>query len=90
MSVKVNLFPWLSDICRGQEEISVPGNSIGECLEHLNDMFPGIIKRLLDSGGKVKPYISIFLNGKNTFPEELSKPVKNGDVISIVLIIDGG
>lgn len=90
MPVKVNLYPWLSQLAGDREAISVRGSTIGECLDNINVLFPGIRERLLNKEGEVKPYVLILLNGENTYPEELSTPVKDGDEISITLIINGG
>ena len=90
MAVSVNLYPWLSEMAGGQRKAYVKGHTVGECLNEVNAMFPGISQRLLNREGQLRPYISILLNGEATYPEELSKPVKNGDEISIIFIIDGG
>jgi molybdopterin converting factor small subunit len=88
--VTVNLHPWLSEMAGGQKEAAVSGTTVGECLQHIDAMFPGIKGRLVNSEDKLRPYITILLNGENTYPEELMKPVEPGDTISFVFIIDGG
>ena len=90
MAVTVNLYPWLSEMAGGQKKVRVKGRTVGECLNKINTMFPGIRDRLINREGNLRPYISILLNGEGTYPEELSKTVKNGDEISIIFIIDGG
>ena len=77
-------------MAEGQRSANVSGGTVGECLDNIEGMFPGIKGRLVNREGKLKPYITILLNGENTYPEELSKPVSDGDEISIVFIIDGG
>lgn len=90
MPVKLNLYPWLSEVAGGRKAVAVKGETIGECLDYLYGMFPGIKERLMNQEGSVRPYILILLNGVNTYPEELLMPVKNGDEISITYLIDGG
>jgi len=90
MSVKVNLYPWLSQAAGGQKAIDVTGNTIGECLNKIDAEHPGVKERLLNKEGNIKSYVLILLNGENAYPEELSKPVKDGDEISILLFADGG
>lgn len=34
--------------------------------------------------------INIYVNGESAYPEELAKPVKDGDELTIDLIIEGG
>ena len=90
MSVKFNLYPWLTAVADGKKAVEVKGETIGECLDCVHDMFPGIKERLMNHEGNVRPYIAILLNGVNTYPGELLMPVKNGDEISIICLIDGG
>lgn len=90
MAIRVNLYPWLSEMAEGQRSATVTGGTVGECLDNIDGMFPGIKGRLISREGKLKPYITILRNGENTYPEELSKPVDDGDEISIVFVIDGG
>ena len=90
MPVKWNLYPWLNAAAGGIKAVEVKGETIGECLDRVDDMFPGIKERLMNQEGSVRPYIFILLNGVNTYPEELLMPVKNGDEISIIFQIDGG
>lgn len=90
MPVKVNLHPWLSEATGGQDAVTVIGGTIGECLDEVNIQFPGTKEQILNKEGEVKSYVLILLNGQNTYPDELSTPVKDGDEISIVLAVDGG
>ena len=90
MPVKVNLSPWLSHAVGGREAIHVMGRTIGECLDEIDAGHPGVKELLLNKEGNVKSYILLLLNGENTYPEELSKPVKDGDEISAVFFADGG
>lgn len=90
MPVKVNLHPWFSEATGGQNTVTVVGGTIGECLDELNIQFPGTKEQILNKQGEVKSYVLILLSGHNTYPDELSKPVKDGDEISIVFVVDGG
>jgi molybdopterin converting factor small subunit len=90
MPVKMNLYPWLSQVVGGKEAINVNGSTIGECLDKIESEHPGVKELLLNKEGNVKSYVFILLNGENAYPEELSKPVKDGDEISILLFTNGG
>jgi molybdopterin converting factor small subunit len=90
MPVKVNLSPWLSHAVGGREAIHVMGRTIGECLDRIEADHPGVKELFLNREGHVKSYVLFLLNGENTYPEELSKPVNDGDEISIVFLADGG
>ena len=90
MPVKLNLHPWLSEAGGGHNAVTVVGGTVGECLDELNIHFPGIKEQILNKQGDVKSYVLILLSGQNTYPDELSTPVKDGDEISIVFAVDGG
>lgn len=90
MSVIVNLHPSLQRFTNGQATVKVEGNTVGQCLDGLVKQFPEIKSRLLDKKGKLLNYIDIYVNQESSYPEELAKPVRDGDEIHITLIIAGG
>jgi len=45
---------------------------------------------LFDKKGRVLNGIEIYINHKSAYPDELAKPVKDGDEISITLVLAGG
>jgi len=91
MSIKVNI-PWfLRELTNGVEVAHVDGSTVGECLEHLVEQFPIIKQKLFnDKTGKLFDYIDIYVNRESSYPGESAKPVKDGDEIHIILIVDGG
>lgn len=90
MSIEVNIPHFLHDSTKGKKVIRVKGNTVGECFKHLVERFPAIEKELFDEHGELLDYLGIFINEDIAYPEELSKPVKDGDKIHIVPIIAGG
>ena len=90
MSIKVNLHQNLHHLTNGQDVAEVNGNTIGQYLEHLIKQFLAIERGLFDKQGKLLNYVDIYVNGESTYPEELAKPVKDGEELSIILIIAGG
>jgi len=91
MSVRINI-PWfLQHLIPNDVKIAeVNGDTIGECLRRLVERFPIIEKHLFDENGKLPSYIDIYVNEESAYPEELSKPVKDGDKFDIIIIIGGG
>jgi molybdopterin converting factor small subunit len=91
MGVRIKI-PWfLQYLIPDDVKISeVNGNTVGECLRHLVEQFPIFEKQLFDKNGKLSPYIDIYVNGENAYPEKLSKPVKDGDELDILIFIVGG
>jgi molybdopterin converting factor small subunit len=70
--------------------VKVNGRTAGECLEDFVGQFPLARKLLFDKKGKLLGHIDLFVNGISTFPEELATPVKDGDKMTLLYLIDGG
>ncbi len=91
MSVKVNIFyPHLQQYTHHQEVVQVDGGTVGECLSHLVKQFPGIEEGIFDKQGQLLNYVYFFVNGKACYPTLLTMPVKNGDELTIALLLAGG
>jgi len=90
MSIKLHIHPNLHHFTNNQDMAEVSGSSVGQCLNHLVEQFPGIEKGLFDKNGKLLNYVDIYVNEESAFPEELAKPVKDRDELYIVLMVAGG
>ena len=90
MSVKINLHPNLHSFANNQAVVEVNGSTVGQCVDELVKQFPRIKPMLLDKTGKLLNYVDIYVNQESSYPEELAKPVKDGDELHITLIIAGG
>ena len=60
------------------------------CIDDLAEQFPDVKQGLFRKDGKLLNYIDIFVNLESSYPEELAKPVEDGDDLHITLIIGGG
>ena len=85
MTIQIHLHKTHRQFTNGQETIEVNGKNVGECLKELIRQYPPLEKEIFAKGGKLSP-----INGKSAFPNELSKPVKDGDVIHLVYFLAGG
>lgn len=90
MGIKVNIHTTHRHLTDGLSVIEVEGNTVGECLNQLIKQFPGMEKALFDKKGKLLNMVEIYLNRESAFPDELVKPVKDGDEIHITLVLAGG
>ena len=90
MGVRMEVPPFLLHLTNGLRVAEVNGTTVGECLKDLVKQFSGAGKLLFDKDGKLLGHIDLFLNGASTFPEELTKPVRDGDTISMLYLIIGG
>ena len=90
MSIEIHLDPALCYAINSPEVVVASGNTVGKCLNHLIKQFPAIEKELFDKDRRILGYIDIYVNGELTYPEELAKPVKDGDELHILYIFGGG
>jgi molybdopterin converting factor small subunit len=90
MSVKVNINQDLQQHTAKQEVVEVSGNTVGQCLADLVQQFPNLKSELFGKDGKLLEYIEIYVNRESAYPEELAKPVSDGDELSIIQMIFGG
>ena len=90
MGIKIAIPSYLQSFANDTEVVEVNGSTVGECLEHLIKQFPDIGKMLFAQNGKLLIYVGIYINGEDIYPDELAKPVKDGDELHIIYIIGGG
>jgi len=91
MSIKINVDRFFLRDHTSDNVVEVGGTTVGQCLHHLLKKLPSIKEELLlDGEGKLLDYVCIFVNGEDAFPEQLTKPVRDGDKINIIPVIAGG
>ena len=90
MSVEIEIPSYLQSFANDTEVAKVNGNTIGECLDELVKLFADMKKMLFTKNGKLHGYVGIYLNGEDAYPNELAKPVKDGDKLLVMYIIGGG
>ena len=90
MAVKVNLHVTLRRHTGGREAVEVEGKTVGECLRNVVKQFPGLDASIFDKKGGLSHLVEIYLNLQSAYPNELAKPVKDGDEIHVTLLLAGG
>ncbi len=90
MSIRIEIPSYLKPLPIGTEVVEVNGSTVGECLNRLVKQFPEVEKTLFAKRDKLHSYVNIYVNGEDSYPEELAKPVKDGDELQILHIIGGG
>ena len=88
--VKINIPSYMQPFTNNMEVVEVSGNTIGKCLNHLVEQFPCIKGQLFSKNGDLFENVIISVNGESAYPEQLVKPVKEGDELNILLVIGGG
>ena len=74
----------------GLEVVAVEGNTVGECLNQLIKQFPGMEIALFAKKDKLLNIVEVYVNHVSAYPNELAKPVKEGDEIHLVIMLAGG
>jgi molybdopterin converting factor small subunit len=90
MSIEVKIASIFLRYTNDQKVARVKGSTVGECLDQLVKQFPDLKPALYDKTGYLRRYIDIYVNDESAYPEELAKPVKNGDKLSLLMLIAGG
>ena len=90
MPVKVHVHLTHRQFTNGLEVVAVEGNTVGECLNHLIKQFPEMEKALFAKKDKLLNVVEVFLNHATAYPNELLKPVKDGDEIHLIVMLAGG
>ena len=90
MSIEVKISSIFLRYTNNQKVAKVTGATVGECLDHLVKKFPDLKTALFDQSGQLHRYIDIYVNQETAYPEELAKPVKNGDKLHLLMLIAGG
>ncbi|MGI0154859.1 MAG: molybdopterin-synthase adenylyltransferase MoeB, partial [Thermoplasmata archaeon] len=75
----------------GNAEVTAGGSTVGGVVRGVAETYPGLKKHLFGSDGKLRSFVSVYLNDEDVRAlERESTPVKDGDVVSIVPAIAGG
>lgn len=90
MAVKIHIHTTHRQFTNGQDIVSVEGKTVGECLNNLIKQFPKMEKAIFAKKDKLLNNIEVYLNHSSAYPDELSKPVKDGDEIHLVTMLAGG
>jgi molybdopterin converting factor small subunit len=88
--VKVKIPAMFQSATGGVKMAEVTGRTIGECLKALSEQFPGLKRMLYDEGEQFSGYLNVMVNGQS-IPGDLNEiPVKAGDELYPLIMIEGG
>jgi len=90
LNIKAHIHKTHRQFTNGLDVIEVEGDTVRDCLIHLVNQFPDIEKEVFNKKGDLKNIIEIYINAKSAYPDELAKPVQDGDEIYITFILAGG
>jgi molybdopterin synthase sulfur carrier subunit len=75
----------------GEGRVTANGGTIGELIDSLEALYPGIKERVTESDGEIRRFVNIFVNGENARQlNGTETPVKSGDEVGIIPAMAGG
>jgi molybdopterin converting factor small subunit len=90
LSIEIQIPSVFASYANNKTAFQVKGSTVGECLRDLGKQSPGLAKLILDKNGNLGRAFDIYINGESAYPNEITKPVKEGDKLNIVMLIYGG
>lgn len=91
MSVRIKIPTPLRKLTAEQDVVNGNGENLGQCIETLEQEYPGLKDRLCDEQGDLRRFVNVFVNGEDVrFLSGLQTPLKAGDEVSIVPAVAGG
>ena len=90
MPVKIHIHATHRQHTNGLDAVTVEGNTVGECLNQLVRQFPEMEKALFAKKDKLLNVVEVYVNHASAHPNELAKPVQDGDEIHLLVMLAGG
>jgi molybdopterin converting factor small subunit len=88
LKVKIHIDETISQSTNNLRLVEVDGNTVGECLNGLIELFPGINKWIFGDHGLLLAVVSV--NSEIVYQESLNRPVREGDNVALFYMIGGG
>ncbi len=90
MAITVRVPTQLRTLTEGKEEVTGTGATVGELIDQLESVHPGLKDRLLDAKG-IRRFVNLYLNEDDVrFLDGLNTRLKDSDTLTIVPAIAGG
>ena len=91
--ITFNVAGFLTDFTGGRNQIAieVAGASVGEALDELWKLHPGLRDRVLNEQGQLRQHVNVFLDSENIRRKEsLETQVAEGSELTILPSVSGG
>lgn len=83
--VSIHIPVQLRSYADGAEEVTVSGDDVGEALAALGHEHPGVLDRVLEPSGSLRPYMNVYVRGINIVTlDGLETPLNSEDVLTII------
>jgi len=91
MPVKVKIPTQLRGATGGEGEANVEGDTVGEVLDALYDVFPELRERISEEGAGLRRFVNVYLGEEDVrFLDGLDTAVEDGDDVTILPAVAGG
>jgi len=92
MSVTVTIAAAImEDVTRSTSNVEVSGvSTFQDILDKLEVMFPGFNELMYNDHCRLNAILDVYVNGESVYPNERTTKVKDGDVVSITMLYEGG
>ncbi len=74
----------------GTSEVWLQGGTVGECLADLTERWPAAGPLLFERTGALQKQVYVFVNQESMRKADLSRPVREGDVLLLAVLALGG
>jgi sulfur-carrier protein len=90
--MQVKVFANLREICGGVSvEVKPDGNRVMDILDKMVEMFPDIEEEIFTEEKKLKPFVHVYINGKNIIHlDDLETKVTEQDQFALFPPVAGG
>jgi len=90
-TITVRLPRMLSGFTGGHLELELEADTLAAALHTLTTRYPALAVHLFDETGRLRGHVLCFHNDDNTrWLPSLERPVKSGDVLTIMQAVTGG
>jgi molybdopterin converting factor small subunit len=90
MAIKVQIPTPMREQAGGKAEVEVTGTTVQAALDDLIRQYPGLKPKLFD-GGKLRPYVNVFVNDEDVrYLDEMNTPVTDGVIVALIPAVAGG
>jgi MoaD family protein len=90
MAIKVQIPTPMREQTGGKAEVEVTGGTVKAALDDLVKQYPGVATKLFD-GGKLRPYVNVFLNDEDIrYLDEMDTKLTDGVIVALIPAVAGG
>jgi molybdopterin converting factor small subunit len=90
MAIKVQVPTPMREAAGGNAEVAVTGGTVKDALADLVRQYPALQSKLFD-GGKIRPYVNIFVNDEDIrYLDEMDTAVQDGVIVALIPAVAGG